>query len=122
MFHPSVIRPRAPRSRSLSVAFASAVTLAACGIVTFASSVRAEMYRDLYWPKPVTNEAAVERLLRGHSYSPDPDIARAQIQRDATIDAANIRARSEELKARLDALDKSTSRSRIDLNMRGSTR
>jgi hypothetical protein len=63
-------------------------------------------YRDLDWPKPVTNEAAVRRLLNASSYDPDPKIAAEQIRRDAQIGVARIRAETEERKAQGDTMRK----------------
>lgn len=71
-----------------------------------AAPAHAVKYRDLYWPKPVTNEAAVSRWLGATSYDRDPKIAAEQIRRDAQVDVARIRAETEERKAQLQAIGK----------------
>jgi hypothetical protein len=80
--------------------------LIAATCAALVAPAHAVKYRDLYWPKPETNEAAVQRWLNASSYDKDPKIAAAQIRRDAQLGAARIRAETAERKAQADTLRK----------------
>lgn len=80
--------------------FILAAVLAAMLTKALVASAHAELYRDRYWPKPTTNEAAVARMLGASTYDPDPKIAAGQMRRDAQIEAERIKAATEAAKLR----------------------